>query len=407
MPMISVEDALEKILDYVSVLNAETKPILESLGQVLAEDVYSDFNIPPFSRSAMDGYAVIAGDTRMGPVDLKVVDSVVAGSISNLRVVTGQAVRIMTGAPIPEGTDAVVKLEDTAVIDNPCDTGKIRFLVSVEPGTNVRPAGEDIAQNSLIMKKGTILRPQEIGVLASLGRSRVLVTRRPDVAILATGNEILQPGQPLEPGKIYDSNSYAVAASVLRYGGIPRLLGIALDREDLLVEKIHQGLDADMLITTGGVSVGDYDLVKTVVKKMGQISSHSVKLRPGKPLTFGFIPGKNKDVPYLGLPGNPVSSLVSFELFARPAILKMMGMSNLDRATIEVVMEEAINNDEERRVYMRAIVEKRGERYFAHTTGPQGSGILTSMIRANALVIVPETEIMIQPGDVVQAIMLD
>jgi molybdopterin molybdotransferase len=405
--MISVEEALEKILGYVSVLNAETIPILQSLGQVLADDVYSDFNIPPFSRSAMDGYAVIASDTNRGPVELQVVDSVIAGSISLLRVATGQTMRIMTGAPIPEGADAVVKQENTEVIDGPSGTGKIRIIVSTEPGTNVRPAGEDIAQNSLIMTKGTMLRPQEIGVLASLGRSQVIVTRRPNVAILATGNEILQPGQPLEPGKIFDSNSYAVAAGVLRYGGIPGLLGIAPDREDLLVEKIHRGLDADLLITTGGVSVGDYDLVKTVVKKMGHISSHSVRLRPGKPLTFGYIPGKDKNVPYLGLPGNPVSSLVSFELFARPAILKMMGISNLNRATISVVVEEALNNDEERRVYLRAFVEKRGERYFAHTTGPQGSGILTSMIRANALVIIPETATMVEPGDVVQAIMLD
>jgi molybdopterin molybdotransferase len=405
--MISVEEALEKILGYVSVLNAEIKPILESLGQVLAEDVYSDFNIPPFNRSAMDGYAVIAADTTMAPVVVRVVDSVSAGSTSNRSVSTGQAVRIMTGAPIPEGADAVVKQENTEEIGGPFGAGKIRILVSAVPEANIRPAGEDITRHSLIMKKGIILRAQEIGVLASLGRSHVLVTRRPSVAILATGNEILQPGQPLEPGKIYDSNSYAVAASVLHCGGIPRLLGIALDREDLLVGKINQGLDADMLITTGGVSVGDFDLVKNVVKKMGQITSHSVKLRPGKPLTFGFIPGKDKNVPYLGLPGNPVSSLVSFELFARPAILKMMGVSNLDRATVSVVMEEALTNDEERRVYLRAVVEKRGERYFAQTTGPQGSGILTSMIRANALVIVPETTTIIESGDVVQAIMLD
>lgn len=419
--MISVEQALEKILSYVNVLEEAQVPILDSPEQVLAEDIYSSINIPPLDNVAMDGYAVQAKDTSgaspESPRFLRVIDTVIAGSISRHKVKSGTAIRIMTGAPIPEGADSVVKFEDTDESQRRKASAKqsiaeIGVLGKVESGLNIRRAGEDIAKGSIVLKKGAVIRPAEVGVLASLGRSKVKVVRRPVVAILATGNELVDIEQPLPAGKIYNSNTYSVAALVQRYGGIPRILGIALDSEDSLVTRLRQGLDADMLITTGGVSAGDYDIVKDVLAKEGEITFWTVRMKPGKPLAFGTIKGVGKagvakSIPQLGLPGNPVSSMVTFELFARPAILKMMGKKNLTKPTVEAVIEEPVVNTDGRRVYTRAVVEKRGGQYFARLTGPQGSGILTSMSQANGLVIIPEDKTEVKAGEVVKVMMLD
>ncbi len=263
-----------------------------------------------------------------------------------------------------------------------------------------------------MLSKGVVIRPSEVGVLASLGRSNVKVIRRPVVAVLATGNELVDIEQPLPRGKIYNSNSYSVAALVQRYGGIPKILGIALDSESSLVASLRKGLDADMLITTGGVSMGDYDVVKDVLIKQGEIAFWTVRMKPGKPLAFGIVKGVSetgvvRNIPHLGLPGNPVSVMVTFELFARPALLKMMSKKNLAKPVIEAVIEEPITNRDGRRVFVRAIVKKRNGRYFARPTGPQGSGILTSMSLANGLVIVPEDKPRVEAGDVVQVMMLD
>lgn len=419
--MISVEQALEKILSYFAVLGVEQVPILDSLGQVLTEDIHSSIDIPPLDNSAMDGYAVQSRATSRASVEsprfLRVVDTVVAGSIPECEVEPGTAIRIMTGAPVPEGADSVVKFEDTDEAQQKKSSTQqpiteIGILCKVEAGLNIRRAGEDIAKGSLVLKKGTVIRPAEIGVMASLGMSRVRVIRRPVVAILATGDELVDIGQPLPEGKIYNSNTYSVAALVRRYGGKLKILGIAQDSEDSLVTKLCQSLDADMLITTGGVSAGDYDIVKNVLAKEGEIAFWSVRMKPGKPLAFGALggtgkTGKTKSVPFLGLPGNPVSSTVTFELFARPAIFKMMGKNNLTKPTIEAVMEEPVTNKSGRRVYARAVVEKRNAQYFARLTGPQGSGILTSMSLANGLIIVPEDKTEVKAGEVVQVMMLD
>ena len=402
--MLSVEEALEKILQEVATLEEETVPILESLGQVLAEDIKSEINVPPLDNSAMDGYAVQSGDTRGAsegsPKFLRVIDTVMAGSISKRRVVTGTAIRIMTGAPVPQGADSVVQFENTdeehrkkSAADRPIT--EVGVLVETRPGMNVRQAGEDIASGSTVLKTGTVIRPAEIGLLASVGRSRVKVIRRPVVAVLATGNELVDINKPLPQGKIYNSNTYSIASLVKRYGGLPKILGIALDKEDSLVSKLRQGLDADMLLTTGGVSMGDYDMVKDILARDGQMVFWQVKVKPGKPLAFGRLKGTgrngvSKSIPHLGLPGNTVSCMVSFELFVRPAILKMMGRKSLTKPTVEAVMEDSVKNDAGRRLYDRAIVERRNGRYYARLTGPQGSGILTSMSRANALVIIPE-----------------
>ena len=405
--MISVEQALEKVLSYVDVLEEEERPILDCLGQVLAEDVYASFNVPPLDNTAMDGYAVRSidtkGATRQSPRVLRVIDTVTAGSISKYEVKPGTAIRIMTGAPIPKGADSVVRFEDTDESLREGTFTEIGILREIEVGSAIRRAGEDIAQGSIVLRQGTVLRPSEIGVLASLGRSTVKVIRRPLVAILATGNELVNINQPLTPGKIYNSNTYSVAALVIRYGGVPKILGIALDSENSLATKLSMALNSDMLITTGGVSMGDYDVVKDILAKEGEIAFWQVRMKPGKPLAFGRIKG----IPHLGLPGNPVSSMVTFELFARTAILKMMGKKNLTKPTIEAIIENPVVNSDGRRIFARAVVEKRDGQYFARLTGPQGSGILTSMSLANGLVIVPEDKARVAAGDVVQVMMLD
>jgi len=309
----------------------------------------------------------------------------------------------MTGAPIPKGADSVVRFEDTDEPQRKGNIAEVGILCEVKVGSDIRRAGEDIAQGSLVLRQGTVIRPSEIGVLASLGRSMVKVIRRPVVAILATGDELVDINQPLPPGKIYNSNTYSVAALVMRYGGVPKIIGVALDSEDSLVAKLHMALDSDMLITTGGVSMGDYDVVKDILAREGEIVFWQVRMKPGKPLAFGRI----KEIPHLGLPGNPVSSMITFELFARPAILKMMGKKNLAKPTIEAIIENPVVNSDGRRIFARAVVEKRGSQYFARLTGPQGSGILTSMTLANGLVIVPEDKAGAAAGDTVQVMMLD
>ncbi len=414
--MITVEQALDKILGHAAVLEAEDSPILDCLGQVLARDVTSQIDVPPLDNSAMDGYAVraedISGADDKNPRVLRVTDTVPAGSISRRRVEAGTAVRIMTGAPVPAGADSVVMFEDTDETGRGERPDEIGVLKPAQPGQNIRRAGEDIARGALVLAEGTLLRPSEIGVLASLGLDRVSVIRRPVVAVLATGDELVAVGQPLPEGKIYNSNSYSLAALVRRYGGIPRVLGIARDSEDSVVAGLRRGLDADMLITSGGVSAGDYDVVKDVLAKQGEIAFHRVKMKPGKPLAFGVIKGKSasgeaKDIPHLGLPGNPVSSMITFEMFARPAMFKMMGRRHMTKPTVTAVVEDAVANSDGRRVYTRVIVHKRQGKYYARLTGPQGSGVLTSMARANGLMIIPDDREKLAPGDEVEVMMLD
>ena len=410
--MITVEQALEKVLSYVEVLDREEKPILECLGQVLDEDVYSAIDVPPLDNSAMDGYAVQAestrGATQSSPAVLDVIGEVSAGAISQQEVRPGTAIRIMTGAPIPQGADSVVQFEDTDEALRPQrPISQIGILKEVKKGLNVRRAGEDISRGQLVLEKGTPLRPQEIGVLASIGKATAAVIRRPVVAILATGDELVEIDQPLPQGKIHNSNSFSLAAQVARYGGIPKILGIARDREEELEAKIRQALDSDLLLTSGGVSTGQYDLVKDVLAKQGEISFWTVRMKPGKPLAFGLINGDRKRVPHLGLPGNPVSSMVTFELFARPAILKMMGQRNLSKTMIRAISESRIENTDGRRVFARAVVRREGDHYYARTRGPQGSGILTSMTQANGLAIVPEDVAAVEEGEIIQVLMLD
>ena len=413
--MISVEEALAKIINSIQILDSEGKPLLDCLGQVLAEDVYSPFDVPPQDNSAMDGYAVqsesITGANYKNPKVLRVVGEVAAGRVSDLKVGPGTAIRIMTGAFIPSGADVVVPFEDTDEIDRKqaaISKTEIGVRVSLAEGCNIRRRGEDIAQGELVLTKGKLLRPADIGVLASLGKSMVSVIRRPLVGILATGNEVVEISQPLLPGKIYNSNSYSLAAQVLSYGGIPKLLGVAPDDVEQLTAAVREGLECDILVTSGGVSLGDYDVVKQVLATEGNVSFWTVRMKPGKPLAFGmFKRSDGKQIPHLGLPGNPVSSMITFEVFARPAIFKMMGRSNSVKSNITAVMEDSVGNKDGRRIFARVVVTRKDSKYFARITGPQGSGILSSMTKANGLAIIPENTKEVKPGAAVEVMMLD
>ena len=413
--MISVEEALARILSHVRPLEPERVPILDAQARVLSEQIVSDIDIPPFDNSAMDGYAVrsadVAGATPSTPVHLMVVGSVAAGYVTGTHVEPGMAIRIMTGAPLPEGADAVVPYEDTSDFDRAKDerlaapADAIGVRKAVQARDHVRPAGEDIFAGEQVMAPGRVIRAQEIGVLASLGHETVLVHRRPRVAILATGDELLEIHEPLQPGKIRNSNEYTNAALVTRTGGMPLCLGIARDTEDDLTGSIRAGLEggADLFLTSGGVSVGDYDVVKDVLGSEGEMEFWQVRMKPGKPLAFGLLAGS---VPLIGLPGNPVSAMVSFEQFARPAILKMLGHTDLAKPEVKAILDEPLTNSG-RRGFVRVIVTQREGRYHACTTGEQGSGVLTSMARANGLAIVPEDIYHIAEGGEVAVQMLD
>jgi molybdopterin molybdotransferase len=413
--MIPVEEALEKILSTVRVLEPETKPILDCLGQVLAEDVVAGFDIPPHDNSAMDGFAVLAGDisqaSQKQPVYLDVIGEVAAGYASSLIITRGKAIRIMTGAPLPAGADAVVQFENTDETERKRDKKPLDKIGIIEPaarGLNVRLKGEDILPGQVVLKKGCTLYPADIGVLASLGQAQAPVIRRPVISVLSTGDELCPAGQPLGAGQIYDSNTYTIAANIAMCGGIARIIGIGRDTLASLQEKIRQGLDADMLITSGGVSKGDYDMVKDVLAKMGTISFWTVRMKPGKPIAFGTLKAAGgREIPHLGLPGNPVSSMTTFERFARPAILKMLGKTAYARPTVLAVIDQDIANDDGRRVYARVHVSRTAGGWKASLTGPQGSGILTSMSAANGLAIVPEDCPLARAGDKVNVQLLD
>jgi molybdopterin molybdotransferase len=403
-PMLTVEQALERVLSAFHPLEPERVDILDALDRVLAKDVYAGEDIPPLANSSMDGYAVLAADTVGAspnrPARLRIVGQIAAGYVPETAVASGTTMRIMTGAPIPSGADAVIKVEDTDT-----DGKYVNIYTEVAPGNYIRSAGEDVRQGELVLSKSTLIRPQEIGMLATLGHRKVLVHRRPRVAILATGDEVVEIDQPLTPGKIRNANSYSNAAQVLEHGGEPLPLGIARDDVDDLTAKIRAGLEqgVDLFLTSGGVSVGDFDLVKDVLAAEGEIAFWRVRMKPGKPLAFGHIGG----VPVLGLPGNPVSVMVSFEVFVRPAIWKMLGRTDLARPTLQATLMDEITHKDERRHYVRVRVEKHNGAYRAHLTGGQGSGILSSMVKANALAVIPEAWDHAPTGAQVEVILLD
>lgn len=398
-PTLSVEEALERILDTVQVLEPERVPLLEALDRVMAEPVAAGRDIPPLANSAMDGYAVLGSDVAQVPARLRVVGEVAAGYTSEWPVEPGTAVRIMTGAPVPDGADTVVRFEDTRL-----EGEWVEVLVSIPAGTNVRAAGEDARRGQEVLGPGKVLRPQEIGMLASVGRSEVLVIRRPRVAVLATGDEVVAPGDEPGPAQIWDTNSYTVAAQVQRYGGIPLMLGIVRDQEELVRQGMREALaqGADFIITSGGVSVGDFDLVKQVLAAEGEMHFWSINMKPGRPLAFGIVGG----VPLLGLPGNPVSAMISTAQFARPALLKMQGFTRWAWPSVRARLADAIARKDGRRHYLRVYLRETSEGWEAALTGDQGSGILNSLVEADGLAVIPESARSMPVGAEVEVLLL-
>jgi molybdopterin molybdotransferase len=365
----------------------------------------------------MDGYAVqaasVAGATETNPIVLEVVGQVAAGYVFDGAVAPGTAVRIMTGAPIPEGADAIVPFEETdesgrgAPHGSGHEGGRVRVFKAAAPEANVRRAGGDVRQGDLVMPEGTILGPAHIGVLASVGRSSVLATRRPRVAILSTGDEVLEPGQERGPAQIYDSNSASIAALVQANGGIPVPLGIARDTIEDLTAKVRQGMEADLLVTAAGVSRGDFDIVKDVLAREGEIGFWTVNMRPGKPLAFGVLSNNGRRVPHIGLPGNPVSAMVTFELFGRAALQQMLGHPVQDRPIVRAITRDRIVMDDSRRFFARCTIVREDGGWVASLAGSQGSNVLTTMARSNGLVIVPEGSPNVEPGSEVNVLMLE
>ena len=410
--MILVEEALERVLADIRPLTPTRVPLADANGLVLADDVRSAISIPPLPNSAMDGYAVRAEDVAAAaqdsPVVLPVIGEIAAGSPPEPPVTRGTVVRIMTGAPVPSGADAIVRFEDTdeesrRASGQPLDA--ITIYASPRVGTSIRAAGEDVQAGEMVLAKGTELTPARLGVLASVGMAAVPVYPRPVVAILASGDEIAAPGDELGIGHIYDINTYTVQGLAQQMGAIARPLGIARDTEESVRQHVEQAREADFLITSAGVSVGYYDLVKEILQSLGDVRVWAVRMRPGKPVVFGILRGTpeeswGRDVPHLGLPGNPVSAMVVFHMLARPALRKMMGHETWESPSLTAVLDDPIENEDGRRVYARAHVYRGDDgRMHARLSGPQGSNILTAMARANGLAICPEDVTRLEAGD--------
>ncbi len=383
--MISVEEARERVMESIRRLEPVEVELADSLGLALAEPAVARFDIPPFDNSAMDGYAVrgtdIANASTDTPAELEVLEDLPAGYTAKAKVIPGTAVRIMTGAPLPAGADTVVPVELTGRLPE-----GVYIHQALKTGANVRYAGEDVKTGETVLPEGTTIDPAELGMLSSLGYSRVRCYRRPVIGVISTGDELVDPHEELTPGKIHDSNSYTVFGLVAKAGALPLRIGIVRDRPEALHRVFTEHADrVDAFITSGGVSVGDYDVVKEVLAGLGEMNFWKVAMRPGMPQAFGSVLGK----PLFGFPGNPVSVMVSFELFAYPALRKMGGHSELFHREADAVIDTPMGRKIGRMEFIRVVAEWRDGAYHARVTGPQGSGILKSMVLANALAMLP------------------
>jgi molybdopterin molybdotransferase len=396
----SADDALARILGGVPTLPAVEMPLLDALGLVLADDVAADRDVPPFRNSAMDGYAVRGDDVVSAPAELRVVGEIAAGEFPDREVGPGEAMRIMTGAPLPEGADTVVRVEDT---DNASDV--VTIAAATPTGVAVRQAGEDLKKGERVLAAGTVLRAAEIGLLASVGRARILVRKRPRVAVFSTGDEIVDLDAPLGRGQIRDSNRYTLASAVRATGAEPWVRGIVPDSPDALRAALAEGLAADAIVTSGGVSVGDHDHMKPVLAELGTIDFWAIAIRPGRPLAFGELKDGDRRVPIFGLPGNTVSALLTFEMFVRPALLRMQGRANVARPRARARLLEPVDKIASLRVFARGIHDP--ETATVRLTGPQGSGILRSMSLANCLIDLPVGPSRIEKGEIVDVILTE
>ena len=398
-----LEEAQRIVLESTPILGLEKISILDALGRVLGEDIVAERDNPPWDNSAMDGFAVRWDDIKQQhaiqkTVTLTVIEDVAAGKMPSKSVGARQAIRIMTGAPLPKGADTVLKVEDTEHTPD-----SVRVFKPEQQGANVRSQGEDVKKGERIIGKGTRIRPGEAGMLAILAKSFIFAHQRPRVAILSTGDELADLDERFSEEKIINSNSYGIAAAVQEAGGIPILLGIARDTPTALKDKISQGLTADILVLSGGVSMGDYDFTKAVFQELGAAMNFwKLAIRPGQPLAFGMIQGKLA----FGLPGNPVSSMVTFEQLVRPAMLKMSGYRSYGRPVVQAIFQEKFSKRTDRRHFLRGVLTIEEGVFKVRTTGAQGSGILTSMVKANCLIDIPVAVERVNPGDLVSVQLL-
>lgn len=393
--MISVDEALQKLLSSFHPLQSELVTLADAAGRVLYEGIRSDIDLPLFTNSSMDGFAIRSQDvskaSRGNPALLSIVEDIPAGKSPSIRLKKNQASRIMTGAPMPEGADAVIPVENTDQYDPKTRTSsalaaEVQIFKSAAPGDFVRHRGEDVNKGDLILEANTPLKPQELGILAMLGKAQVAVYRHPKIAILSTGDELVPLGKTLKSGQIHDSNAYTLSALLKRDYAAPQYLGIVPDNEDSVIEILISAVDigADLILSSAGVSVGVFDYVRKVVQREGELDFWRVNMRPGKPIAFGNFHG----VRFIGLPGNPVSAFVGYEVFVRPAVLKLSGITRVPRYTLKARLLEDLESDG-RESYLRGIVKFENNEWSARLTGHQGSGNMLSLVRANALLVIP------------------
>lgn len=408
--VMSVEQAREIVLDLVTTMPVERVALLDALGRVLAEDATSDIDVAPFDNSAMDGFALrradLAGATEQTSVVLDVIAHIAAGDdVAGIEVGPGQAARIMTGAPVPAGADTVVMVERTRPVEGDGGVGsKVAFELDPPLGDHIRLRGEEVRAGDVVITAGDVLGPAGIGLLAATGHDTVAVYARPRVAVISTGSELVEVAEKPGPGKIRNSNSYSIAAQVLAAGCVPVRYPIVEDDMDATRAAFTLAAkQCDFILTSGGVSVGDFDYVKPVLEELGELTFCKVKMRPGNPQTLGTIAG----TPLFGLPGNPTSTYVGFEIFVRPALRKMMGFSALDRTVTQAVLGHDIKKKQDRRYYLRGRVDRTEEGFVASLAGSQSSALLSAAHRGNCFLVLPEGEGFFAAGSPVECVRLD
>lgn len=395
--MPTFEEARSCILELTNPLGTEKVELLESVGRVLAEDIYAPWDMPLWDNTAMDGYAVRSQDCP-GSVTLRLAGFLPAGQHTTSMVESGTAVKILTGAPIPPGADAVVPFEETEE-----DDGTVSIRTSVRPGDHIRFQGEDVKAGERIIPAGTVIRPYEISMLASFGKLFIPVYRKVRVAILSTGDELVEPGELLSPGKIINSNALTVAAAVRQIGGEPVMLGIARDDKESLREKLSEGLKADVLITSAGISAGDRDLVREVLNELlVKLVFWKIDIKPGRPTAFSIRDGK----PVFSLPGNPVSTMITFEEFVRPALLKMMGHRKIVKPYIKATLKAPVKKKPGRVNFLRVSIDKENGEYVAWSSGDQNTGILKTMLLAGGIAVLPADQGDLKAGEKVDVHLL-
>jgi molybdopterin molybdotransferase len=393
MSLLSVDEARERILSHFQPVTTETVPLVDCASRVLAQDIRAATDLPPFDNSSMDGFAVRARDVEGASTDsprsLRVVADIPAGSHPTISLAPGEAARIMTGAPMPDGADAVVPVEDTDFQNRDAGAlapGEVQIFRAAPPGANKRTRGMDIKSGEVVLRQGRFLKPQDLGLLATLGFANILVYRKPRVALFSSGDELLAVDAALEAGKIRDSNSYTLAALIKGAGAEAVRLGVAKDSHEAVKTLLEKAVEhrVDLILSSAGVSVGAFDFVKQAIESNGKMDFWRVNMRPGKPVAFG----RYGTIPFIGLPGNPVSAFVGFEVFVRAALGRLSGSSSGSRPTVRVRCAQQIDSDG-RESYLRAQIREEQDTWVAHLTGHQGSGNLYSLVQANALLIIP------------------